>query len=448
MKKRLIALCFLASLLLTLASPAAAAEAPRLNAAAAFLYERNSGQILAEQDADKTVYPASMTKVMTCLLALEHLTLSDTVTVSETALAGLDEAGSSVDLLPGEQLTVEQLLYCMMLSSANEACNVAAEAVCGGVDSFVEMMNQRAAELGCTGTHFANTHGLHNEDHYTTARDLATITLAALENYEFRKIVSTPEYTVPETNLSGPRRLTTTNRLIDDRQNNPYYDSRVTGVKTGFTTPAGRCLIATAEEGELSLLSVVCGCDTTILETGDLQFESFPETEKLLDYGFTSFTFATVLTTLYPVAEVPVSRSAGADFVSLAPGEEVSALLPIDYDKEAVTLEPSLMSGISAPVAAGDELGSVTVVYHGKELGTVPLVAVADVERANLLTYFSPARNGTQGWLRTALLILILAVLVWLIVSLFTRSARRRRRRKQRRPGGGQVSDPDWFRKG
>ena len=446
-KTRILTILLLIALLLTHVS---ALQAPTPNAAAALLIERNTGETLMEYNADEKIYPASMTKIMTCMLTLENLHLSDVVTVSESALEGLDESGSSAELQPGEQLTVEQLLYCMMLSSANEACNVAAEAVSGDIASFIGAMNRRAEELGCEKTHFANTHGLHDEAHFSTARDLSRITLEALKNREFRKIVGTSHYTVPATNLTAERHLTTTNRLIIKADNNIYYDKRVTGVKTGYTSPAGRCLIATAEDGPLSLLSIVCGCDTTILPSGDLQFESFPETEKLLDWGFSSYTYATVLTSLYPVAEIPVSRSAGSNFVSLAPKNEITSLLPIDYDEEKIELKTELISetGVSAPVNAGDELGTVTVFYRGKELGSAPLVAIAGVERATLITYLSPSRSGAQGWFRTVMLILVLAAMVVIVVLLIVRSKKRRDKKKTARQAPEKKEDaPDWFRK-
>lgn len=441
---------FLTLLLLfsALAAPSLAADAkPEIEGTAALLLERNSGEILLEMNADTTVYPASLTKIMTCLLTLENGTLTDTVTVSETALEGLDEAGSSIGLKAGESMTLENLLYSMMLSSANEACNVAAEYVAGSIEGFVQLMNTRAAQLGCTGTHFANTHGLHNEDHYTTARDLALIAQEAMKNNTFRTIVATDSYHMPATNLSDTRKLTTTNQLIIPRQSNIYYDKRVTGIKTGFTTPAGRCLIATAEEGSISLLSVVCGCETRILETGDLEFASFPETKKILDYGFTNFTYETVLTTLYPITEIPVSRSAGADFVSLAPKAEITALLPADYEKENLKIVSTLVSdeGVSAPVAAGDELGSVTLSYEGKELGTVPLVAITAVERATFFAMLNPTRYTTQTWLRILLIGIILACLVAIVVLLVRRQAQKRIRKQQRRMRQIQKNNKDSF---
>ena len=447
--KKLISIVILCACIFSLCV-GVSAEKPEIDAKAALLIERNSGTTLFEQNADERVYPASMTKVMTSLLVLENCRLTEPATVSETALQGLDITGSTADLIPGETLTVEELLYCILISSANEACNVAAELVDGSVDAFVERMNTRAAELGCKNTHFVNTHGLHDEDHYTTARDLALIVEAALMNNEFKTIVGTAKHTVPETNLSGPRKLTTTNQLLLPSDTNPYYDKRVTGVKTGFTTPAGRCLIATAEDGTLSLLSIVCGCETRVLESGALEFASFSETEKLLNYGFDDFTYRTVLPTLYPVAEMPVSRSSGANFVSLAPKEELSALLPADYDESKVIYDVQLISesGVTAPVDAGEELGEITVRYGGRALGTTKLVAIARVERATMLSFLKTGLGGTHTGLRMILLILILAAVIALAVILFIkgfgRSRAKRRKRRERRPPH-ELGKADWF---
>ena len=255
-------------------------------AKAALLIDLNTGRTVYEQDADERVYPASLTKIMTCLLALENGNLSDVITVDESALSGLNQDSSVVGLKVGEQITLENLLYCMMVSSGNDAANVVAEYIAGSVADFVRMMNERAYALGCKDTHFNNPHGLHDESHYTTARDLAIITQAALKSENFRQIVDTAEYVIPASATGEEHKLKTTNMLIYKSTGNSLYYSRATGVKTGYTSAAGRCLIATAEDDGIRFLSVLCGAKTSILDTGDLLMESFPETIKLLDYGF------------------------------------------------------------------------------------------------------------------------------------------------------------------
>ena len=428
---------------------AADAVPPEVDAKAALLIELNSGEILYEKEADTKLYPASLTKIMTCLVALENSTLTEMVTASESAFADLGEFSSTAGLVPGETISMENLLYCMMISSGNEACNIVAQHIAGSTEAYVQMMNDRAAALGCTGTHFMNPHGLHHEDHYTTARDLSIIAQEALKNNTFRTVVSTVTYTLPPTNLSGSRTLTTTNSLMI--QTGRYYDSRVNGVKTGFTTPAGRCLVSTAQEGTISLLSVVMGCETRILSSGDLEFASFPETKKLLDFGFSNYTYQTVLTTLYPLAEIPVTNSAGADYVSLAPKEEVTALLPADYVPDEVKISTSLVNdqGVSAPVTAGQELGTVTITYRGTLIGTTPLVAIANVDRAASILPIPQEPDGqtpqepgaetpiigevpqvVQPWLLLLVgLIVLLALMI--LVALLWQNARQRKIRKK-----------------
>jgi len=408
------------------------AEKPQLEVGTALLLELNSGEVLLEKNADKKMFPASMTKIMTCLVTLENSTLSETVTVSETALAGLGEFSSTAGLFAGELLTMENLLYCMMLSSANEACNIAAEHISGSIDAFVEKMNQRAQELGCINTHFANTHGLHDENHYTTARDLSIILQEAMKNNTFRLIVSTASYTMPATNLSPARNLTTTNLMMLPTAGNRFYDNRVTGVKTGFTTPAGRCLAATAQSGTISLLSIVGGCATRILPSGDLEFGSFTETQKMLQYGFSNFTYETVLTTLYPLTEIVVTDS-NLGFVALAPKEEISALLPAGYLKSDIVISTSLTNpdGVPAPVAAGDELGMVTITYRGQLLAQTPLVAITAVDKAPIVGLFQS--DGAPGMQQSLLLILaaaaVLAFLLLLVIVVQIIKNRRLRKR-------------------
>ncbi len=443
-KTKLLYLLLATALLVSLLAPSAAAAAAdgtadtsgaapshTVQATAAMLVELSNGQSLLEQNADVQVYPASMTKIMTCMLTLEHGNLTDVVTVSETALQNLDIAGSTAGLLAGEQLTVEELLYCMMLSSANEACNVAAEYVAGSVEAFVAMMNEEAAALGCTNTHFANTHGLHDENHYTTARDLVLIATEALKNETFRTITSTVTHTVPATNLSEERELFTTNLL--ETPNTQYYYEYAAGVKTGFTTPAGRCLISTAQrpDSDLHLLSVVCGASDVELEDGSIETQSFTETRDLFEWGFDNFAFATVLEA-NPVTEVPVFMSAGSDAAVVAASEAITAVMPIGYDEAQVELDIQLTSpqGVQAPVYEGDVLGTVTVRYQGTDLGTVQLVAITDTLRSELAA--SAATTGSfiadHFWL-----LLILAVVLLFVLYLVINNVRRARRRKRRR---------------
>lgn len=418
-----------------------------VQAKSAMLIEMGTNQILFEQNADQQIYPASLTKIMTCMLTLEHGNLTDTITVSETALQGLSAAGSTANLQAGEQLTLEELLYCMMLSSANEACNIAGEYVAGSVDGFVDMMNQRAAELGCTGTHFNNPHGLHDENHYTTARDLSLIAREALKNETFRTITSTVTHEVPATNLSEPRSLETTNLLITP--GTKYYYEPAKGVKTGFTSPAGLCLVSTASNGRMNLLSILCGANYVFSETGEQENQNFTETKSLFEYGFANFSYTKVLTTLYPITQVKVLASGGPEYSLLAPDHEVTALLPADYDEKDIVQEVTLASpqGVEAPITQGQVLGHVKVSYQDHMLGESDLVAITDIPRSAITAQTEETKSFLAvNWWKILFFCLLGIVLLYVTLIAINRARARRHRaaRAARRKKVIDLPDDHW----
>lgn len=409
-----------------------------VSAKAAVLLELNSNTVVFSYNADERLYPASLTKIMTCMLALDYGKLDDIVTVSETAMNGLHEDGSSAGLVPGEQMSLRNLLYCMMLSSANEACNVVAEYISGDVESFVELMNQKAAALGCKDTHFANPHGLHDENHYTTANDLCIITRKALENPTFRDISSTTTYTVPATNMSEERYLVTTNYLTCREMVSDYYYPKASGIKTGFTTPAGRCLISTASDGNLKFLSVLLGAETELLADGNVWYHSFSETAKLFDYGFDNFAYAEVLTNLQNLDQVEVRHAAGNGMVVLKPTDSVDALLPKNYDKEKITSEYTLTDGtLTAPLKAGEIVGTVSVYYNGSLVGQTTVETLTAVERSEIKAAGDAAKDFfvKDWWLFLLAGILLLLLIAVLAISSYVKNAKRRAAARQRRPG-------------
>lgn len=413
-------------------------EAFSVRAKAAMLIDLQTGRVVYEQDADERVYPASLTKIMTCLLALENGNLSDIVTVGDNAYYGLDPDSSTAGLIVGEKMTLENMLYCMMVCSGNEACNVVAAHIAGSVDDFVRMMNERAYQLGCTGTQFKNPHGLHDPEHFTTARDLSLIAQAALKSENFKVIVDTPEYTLPATNLSPERTIKTTNQLIARNSNNPFYYSKASGIKTGYTSAAGRCVISMAEDDDLSFLAIVCGAATSIQENGDLLMESFPQCIRLFDYGFDNFSYVTILSPLYPVAQIAVNNSAGSESVALAPARDIRLLLPVGYDEALVRTEVSLKAdSVDAPVQSGARLGRVRVYYDGELLGETELAAIADVAKSDIAAVNAATGAYIQQnwwkWIVIAIVGLLAAVVVFWILRMIRREQRRRRKIAERR---------------
>ncbi|MEG2421415.1 MAG: D-alanyl-D-alanine carboxypeptidase family protein [Oscillospiraceae bacterium] len=419
-----------------LLSPAALAlEDPQPAATAAILVDADHGEVLYEKSAHEHRFPASITKVMTGLLTLEavergDLQLDTPITAQESMNRDLSIYGSTQDIKIGEVMSVGDLLHCLLIPSANEAANILAQAVSGDIDTFIALMNSRAAELGCKDTHFANAHGLHHAEHYTTAYDIYLFVNQAMKNPTFREIVSSKSYTVPPTNLHEERVLHDTNALVSTFNIRGYYYPYAIGVKTGSTPEAGQCLAAAAVKDGRMLISVVLGAQNVKQENGEVLRQSFSESRRLFDWGFQNFTRQTVLDGVTPLRELPVTLSDEVSAIALRPERSLEATLPNDIDLSAFSQEVKLYhETVEAPVKAGQVFGEVTVKNGTTAYGTIPLVAVQDVERSPLLYRIHQIKEFfSQLWVKILLVVLILlAAVVLLRFTLF----------KPRRRGGG-----------
>lgn len=365
MKKRLTFLIII--IYLVFCGTARAADDLALQCKSALLLDGASGQVLYEQNADEKCYPASVTKIMTMVLIMEAVnagTISpdDMVAVSQEAA---DMGGSQVYLYPGEQRSVDEMMVAIAVGSGNDAAYAMAEFVGGTYGNFIQMMNDKAAELGMTGTHFVNPHGLHDEDHYTTASDLGKLAFYAAGLPGLLDYTSIYEYEFrPEPNLLT---LWNTNRLLK------WYDGTV-GMKTGYTEEAGRNLVAVAERDGLRLISVVLGC-------GERQGH-FRESMDLLNYGFNTFSRQVIYEKGATVAEVPVSKGE-SDSVALVAAADAGYTCRKTETAE-ITRSVALQESLEAPVARGDVGGVLTLYKDGQELQTVDLVAAADVPKGGL----------------------------------------------------------------
>lgn len=293
--------------------PASWPQAPEIAEETGVLMEASTGQVLFDKGMDEIRYPASTTKIMTTLLILENIEdLSQTVTFTDVITPDLEPGNSTINAQVGEQLTVEQCLYAIMLASANEVCTQMAVYVAGSVENFVSMMNQRASQLGCQNTHFVNANGLPDPNHYTTAHDLALILAAAIQNEDFCRISGSATYTIPATNMtSSPRNLENSNALINDSEY--HYDGVIAG-KTGHTEAAKNTLVTAAAREGMTLVCVVLRSD------GE---NRFIDTVSLFDYGFENFH-------LSPVYWLNSEEPAG--YVALPKGVESNALTVKDND--------------------------------------------------------------------------------------------------------------------
>lgn len=428
-------------LLMNLFSAPAYAAVPKLSveAKAALLVDADTAEVLYEYNADEKLYPASLTKVMTALLTFEAvdagvLSLDQKITAPASAFVGLSSSGSTANIKTGEILTVEELLACMLINSANEAASILACAVSGNIADFVSRMNARAEELGCENTHFVNPTGLHDADHYTTAWDLYRIAQAALKFDHFMVICDSKSWEIPETNLHGPRTLHSTNYLISNWRALGYLYSGADGIKTGYTSQAGNCLISTAHRPEQSLFGIILGANKFSYFEGNKKVEkvgSFIEMAKMFDWGFDNFERATLVTTAETVAEAQVDLSRETNYVVVHPATEISRLLPVDLAPEDLTRTITLNEEVFlAPIAAGQEMGSMTLSYGDTVYATVPLLAMNDVSASWILTaHYNVVSFFAQPTVRTVSLVLLaLAALV------LVRSSGRRRNTRHGTP--------------
>ena len=437
MKKRiprLLSLLLSTLVLLSLLVPAAsAAQAPEVQAGAALLMDAVHDELLYEKNARQKMYPASLTKVMTALLVLEaveagQLKPDQVVTASSTFSKGLSIYGSTQNIKAGEQMTLLDLLYCLLVASANESANILAETVCGDVDTFVARMNERAAELGCEGTHFANPHGLHDDNHYTTAYDIYLIARKAMENETFRTIVSSRRHEIPATNLSDSRLFYSTNALLVTwfYRESYLYDKAI-GIKTGTTDEGGYCLLSAARDEDRYLICVVLNAPLIEKDDGSTDRRQFTESRALLQWGFANFKRQSLVDTATPLAQVAVTLS-NTDHVLVRPAYQLERTLPRDMDLSAVEQTIQLASdSVAAPVEEGQVLGTLTLTHGDQTIGQVDLVAVSGAERSVLLYRLSQIKGlfrHTLVKLITALAILALAVFI--LIKLLKPSRRSR----------------------
>lgn len=396
----------------------------------AVLLDANHGEILYDMKANEKAFPASTTKLMTALLVLEaveygQLTLDTPIAAGETRMQDVTYSYVNAELKLGEVLTVEELLYLVLLPSYADACNVLAVAVDGSIEAFVDHMNRKATELGCQNTHFTNPVGIHNENHYSTAYDLALIMKACLEYDTYLEISKVPKYTLHATELSGPREFYNSNALVSTWRYSGYiYDKCIAG-KTGNTDEAGRCLVAAAEDGDEVLISVIIGSGPMEVP-GDTELRQgqFRESKRLLEYGFNNFHRVTITKDSEPVGKVKVTMSRQADEVNVKAQGSITRTLPKSMDVDDIEAEVHLFAEeVEAPVEAGQVMGVMTLTYGDETYGKLDLVAITSVERSELLykkqQFFEFFQN--EGVRIILAVVMFLAAIVILRLTVFRR---------------------------
>lgn len=408
-------------------------EEINLTAKAAILMDMKTGQVLYEKDADIRWKPASITKIMTALIALEEAEPDKEMKASANAINAIPSDYGILGIKAGEILNLNDLLHFVLIMSANEASNVIAENISpdGSIGGFVDMMNSKARKLGLNNTNFTNTYGLDDDNHYSTARDLATLARIAMENPMFRQIVAMKEVPLPDTNLHKSSdwekwHTEPTNKLLFTTSN--YYD-QVTGVKTGYTGGAGKCLVFSAVNAEgLELLGVILGTDEY-----DILFK---ESQELLEYGFINYKIQTLVTSGEFYGRYDVLDSLGNIPVDVQTLGQVSHLLPIAKEKldAEVIAKEFLNTPLAAPIEKGQVLGYKTWYYNGEEIGSIQLVAMNDIEKTMQAKIRDRINELVENNTIRNILIILGAIIIFLIIlRIVLRNASRRRNRYNRR---------------
>lgn len=375
-KTKLFFIILLIVLFLTIHLPiyATANDELSLSANSAILIEVNTQKILYEKNATQKMYPASITKILTAIIVIENGNLNDTVKVDYDSISSVPSGYETANLQLDEVLTVEQLLQLLLIHSANDAANVLATHVGGSIDSFVSMMNTKLNELNLFNTHFTNAYGLQDENHYTTAQDMALLMKYCMKNETFRRIAGSASCSIPATNKYGTRRFSNTNLLLIP--NNPYYYTYVTAGKTGYTSYAKNCLVSCAYKNDIELICVVLSS-----ETGN---DRFLDTIKLYQYGFENYELKTILNKGDIIRQVDIlNGTKETRTLDLLSSDTICTLQLKNENIDNLTPEITINKNLQAPISQGEVLGTVTYVIdnvsYSSDLIASHSVEVSDV---------------------------------------------------------------------
>ncbi|MBR2338082.1 MAG: D-alanyl-D-alanine carboxypeptidase [Clostridia bacterium] len=429
MKKFISLLGILAILLCCFVIPVAALEKSDIEISArhALLVNLDTDTVVYENDGYSQCYPASLTKIMTAIVALENTEDLDAVEITARAALFKEFEGvpiSTANIKSGETFSMRELLYALMLNSACEAANIIADHVGGGsIAAFIDMMNRKATELGAVNTHFSNPHGLFDEQNYSTAYDMYLITDYALSLPDFLPIACAKTYTIEGNSNRGEKRLVHTNRMLfsTDAQFGKYYMPQVKGIKTGTLSAAGRCLITYAEHNGCRYICVVIGGDYSDSAS------RYKTTYNLYNWAFENLTLKTLAEDTVPIAQVKVNFAKDEDVVSVRPGRSVTGIVETDLDPTDIVLTTDLPSSVDAPIKAGDILGNCVITVKGKEVATVELIAMQDIaEQSALVTVANAVFSHPLVW------VILVGIVGLFILSAIAKAKHKRRRRRRR----------------
>lgn len=410
-------------------------------AQAAFLYEVKTGTVVYSYNPDTKLPSGTLAKIVTAMVVLDNCKLDETITVNTNNISRLPGGSTNVNIKNGETIKVGDLLYCLIMENANDAAVVLAEKVAGNQQSFVTLMNQKALQIGCTNTEFGNIHGLDNATSVTSARDMAKIVAAAIQNEDFATIFGTEMYTVPATEKSEERPLLTTNYFLSNRTIQDFYDTRVKGGMQSMTTTAGASAVVTAEYNNMQFIAVVLGCTRTYKENGwsVLSWGNFNEMTDLLTYGFNNFKVNRII---YDGMSLSQFSVIGGECNAVGQATvDVDSVVPINAQMSNLQMNYKVVDGgLTAPIKKDDLIATMEVKYLNSVMTEVEVYAMGDVKAADNtgVTIRSTAvrsdsdDSGILSIIGTVSVIILGLAAAYLAFNAYMRSRMRARRRKRR----------------
>lgn len=400
----------------------------------------DSYPVVAQKNIDERLYPASLTKIVTAMVTLENVKdVSVKTKMSQAAYDASVGTGAQVaGITVGEELSVDTLLYLTMVHSACDACEVLAEFVGGTKENFVKMMNDWVKKVGCNDTNFTNPSGLHDDNHYTTARDMSKITLAALKNANFVKYSTTTEYeykgyTLPHTNLMlHPGYVT-------------YYYEYAQGIKTGSTEQAEYNVIVKASKDGYNYLAIVMKSpQQKIKNQSYLTKCSFVDAKSLFEWAFDSLKYTTIVAKDEVIGEVSVENGKDADTVALVAANDTNVIVPVGLDKSAVIIEiQEKPSSLQAPVTKGQKVCSANIIYGDEVIASVPLVAAKTVELSTFLKVVNAIKAFFGLTVVKAILVIAFLAIVLYVYIFFKSLNKKKKVEKRRQSRRDSRSGPD-----
>ena len=395
----------------------------------AYLYNFENDVVLFEYNPSEEVHPASTAKLMTAIVVFDEYKdrLDTKITVTQDMLN--EVSGNKIGFYAGEIVTVEQMLYCMLVNSANDAAIILAHATAGDTQSFVRLMNEKASWLGAFNTYYTNPTGMHDNAMVTTARDTGIIAKYAYSIEGLVEMTSTPKYVMDATNINDYRSIYNRNGLVSRYYLSDYFYSRALGLNAGATSQGNYavCGVAEDETQGLTYLAVVLGAEEDE-KTGDLY--SFINAINMFDWAFENYGMRTVLPASRAICELPVNLSATLDYVTLVPAEDITVFLPmaVDISKDIRYSYNTFSDALDAPIESGDEAGTITVLYGDEILGSCPLITTSSITRSEFLNFLAKVKAFTKGrFFRGMIISLIVISVAYVFIKASVREKKLRR---------------------